>query len=52
MAILALCEHTVAIQRRPADALAILSKVVETATVFKGNRGDLASAVAFLLAEG
>ncbi len=47
-AILALCEHTVAIQRRPADALAILAKIAENASVYKGVRGDLHSAIRWL----
>ncbi len=46
---LALCEQTVAIQRRPADAFAILGRVVDSAPVFKGSRGDLEAAVSFLL---
>jgi hypothetical protein len=48
MGVLAICEHVVAIRRRPADALSILGKVVETASVFQGIRGDLDSAVSFL----
>lgn len=47
-AMLALCEHTVAIQRRPADAFAILGKVAERARVYRGGRGDLGSAVTWL----
>ncbi|MDQ3657260.1 MAG: hypothetical protein M3457_19575 [Chloroflexota bacterium] len=48
-AIMALCEHTVAIQRRPVDTFAILGNVVGSASVFRGSRGDLESAVSFLL---
>lgn len=47
-AMLALCEHTVAIQRRPADAFAILANVAESAEVYRGVRGDLGTAVKWL----
>ncbi len=47
-AMLALCEHTVAIQRRPSDAFAILGKVAEGAGVYKGVRGDLEPAMQWL----
>jgi len=45
MALMALCEHTVAIQRRPADTFAILGKVAKSAHVYRGVRGDLESVV-------
>jgi hypothetical protein len=44
-AIMAMCEHTVAIQSRPADTFAILGKVVEAAHVYKGVRGEMGTAV-------
>ena len=44
-AIMAMCEHTVAIQNRPAETLSILSKVAESAHVYKGVRGEMGTAV-------
>lgn len=49
-AIMAICEHTVPIQRRPEDTLAILGKVVDSAHVIRGTRGDVDEAVERLLA--
>lgn len=47
-AILALCSHTVAIQRRPADALSILAKVAQRAGVYRAVRGDLDSPLTWI----
>lgn len=47
-AILSLCEHTVAIQRRPADTLRLLTRVAERAEVFKARRPDLETPVGWL----
>ena len=49
-AIMAICEHTVPIQRRPADTLKILGKVVDSARVIRGTRGEADEAVRRLLA--
>jgi hypothetical protein len=47
--IMAMCEHTVPIQRRPAETLGILSKVADAALVVQGTRGDVDDAVSWLL---
>lgn len=47
--VMGLCDNTVAIQRRPADALALLSKVAEGADGIEGTRGDIEEAVGHLL---
>ncbi len=39
-AIMAICDHTVAIRRRPADTFAILGAVEREATVITGTRGE------------
>lgn len=48
-AIMAMCAHTVAIQRRPAETLAILGRVVEGAHVVQGTRGEVDAATTWLL---
>jgi hypothetical protein len=47
--IMAMCEHTVPIQRRPAETLRILSKVADLTRVVQGTRGDVDDAVSRLL---
>lgn len=47
--ILALCQHTVAIRRRPADALAVLSRVATDVRIIEGVRGEAKEAAAWLL---
>jgi hypothetical protein len=46
--IMAMCEHTVAIQSRPADTMATLAKIAEVADIYQGTRGDLETAVAWI----
>jgi hypothetical protein len=48
-AIMAICEHTVAIRRRPGDAFGTISKVVGSAVVIQGVRGEVHGAVEKLL---
>jgi hypothetical protein len=43
-AILEVCDHTVAIRRRPADAFAMIGAMLNGATVIKGIRGDVDAA--------
>jgi hypothetical protein len=47
--IMAMCEHTVPIQRRPAETLGILGKIADSACVVQGTRGDVDDAVGRLL---
>jgi hypothetical protein len=49
-AILEMCKHMVAIQRRPAEAMAVLSKVADSAIVLRGSRGELPESVAAIRA--
>ena len=48
-ALMELCAHTVAIRRRPEEALAILSKVVTQAEAVKGVRGEARQASSAML---
>ena len=48
-AILEVCDHTVAIRRRPADAFAMIGAMVNGATVIKGIRGEVDVAARTLL---
>lgn len=49
-AVMALCEHSVAIRRRPADVFGILQAVIDSAQVIRGTRGEAEEAAANLLA--
>ena len=48
-AIRELCQHMVAIQRRPADVLTTLNRITQQAPVLDGTRGDARSAARWLL---
>lgn len=48
-AIMAMCQHTVAIRRRPLDTLAILKEVAGSAIVMAGTRGEADATAAWLL---
>lgn len=48
-AIMALCEHSVAIRRRPGDTFAALGAIVGRARVIRGFRGEADEAAAWLL---
>lgn len=48
-AIRELCQHMVAIQRRPADVLTTLNRVVQRKPVLDGTRGDAREAARWLL---
>lgn len=50
-AIMSLCQHTVAIRQRPADALAFLGNVAKSARVIRGYRGEAEEAAGWLLEE-
>jgi hypothetical protein len=48
-AMLAMSQHVIAIRRRPAEAFAVMSRVVEGAVVVDGVRGDATDAAARIL---
>ncbi len=50
--VLAMCEHTVAIQRRPRDAFEILGRIAASAEMIRGGRGDVHEATAQILDRG
>jgi hypothetical protein len=49
-AMMAMSQHVIAIRRRPADAFAVMSRVVEGAAVVEGVRGDATEAATRILA--
>ncbi len=48
-AMMAMSQHVIAIRRRPAEAFAVMSKVVESAVVVEGVRGDATDAAERIL---
>ncbi len=50
-AIMAMCDNTVPIQRRPGDTLAYLSRALAGARAIQGTRGDARAAAAEIIAE-
>lgn len=49
-AIRAICDHTLAIRRRPADTFAFLGEVIDDATTIVGTRGEAEDTIPRLLA--
>lgn len=51
-AAMALCEHTIALRKRPADSFDIIGKIVSSAPAIKGVRGDTDAVVHWLMNAG